>query len=411
MERIINEGTIGGISAEQLANEYGTPLYVYDANEIRERYGKLKTAFSDYPARIHYAAKACTNLHIMKLLKSEGSALDTVSINEAKLGLLAGFTPEEILYTPSSVSMHEVKEALALGIHVVIDNLDLLKKFGQEFKGTIPCSVRLNPDILAGGHEKIQVGHKESKFGIPAYQLGEIVSIKNEYHINIRGLHCHVGSEISGAEPFMKILDLLLGALPDFPEANFVDIGSGFKVPYYRHQPEEDLFKLGQTITRRMTDYSKESGRKPMLFIEPGKYLVGAAGYFIAEVRSLKQIHEHSIVGLNSGFNHLLRPMFYDAFHEIVNVSNPRGLLKPYTVVGNICETDLFARNREISEIREGDLLVFLNAGAYGFSMSSNYNSHGRPAEVLVSNGKSTLIRRRETFEDIVATQIETFNS
>lgn len=409
MDEIYSSGSIGGIPVSVLAEQYGTPLYAYDAGKISGQYQKLERAFGGYPVRIHYAAKACTNLHILKLLKEKGSALDTVSINEAKIGLIAGFQPEEILFTPSSVSMVEVREALSLGIHMVIDNLDLLGKFGNEYGSSVSCSIRLNPDILAGGHERIQVGHKESKFGIPANEFDEIIRITGKYGIRVRGLHCHVGSEIAGKDPFRKVLELLLELLKHFPEANFVDIGSGFKVPYYREHAEEDIDNLGKEITGRMQQYAEETGHRPVLFLEPGKFLVASAGYFIAEVRSLKKVHNHVIAGLNSGFNHLLRPMFYDAFHEIINISNLHGPSSEYTIVGNICETDYFARNREISEISEGDLLVFMNAGAYGFSMSSNYNSHFRPPEVMVQNGTSQLIRRRETFEDLISTQMETF--
>lgn len=410
-EEIFNGGTIGSISVSKLAESYGTPLYVYDAAIIRKRHEMLREAFGGYPSKMHYAAKACTNLHIMALLHEQGCALDTVSINEAKAGLIAGFDPAEILYTPSSVSMVEIDQAVNLGIHPVLDNIDLLEAFGKKYGSDYPCSIRLNPDILAGGHARIQVGHKESKFGIPAYQLDEIIAIARKYNITIYGLHCHVGSEIAGREPFLRVLDVLLGALHHFPAIRFVDIGSGFKVPYYRNQPEEDILSLGRAVTERMQAFSRESGLNPMLYLEPGKYLVADAGYFIAAVRSIKPIQNQVIVGLNTGFNHLLRPMFYDAFHEIVNVSNLNGPSREYTLVGNICETDFFARNRELNEIREGDILVFSHAGAYGFAMSSNYNSHERPAEVMVDGGKHRLIRRRETFEDLLATQLATFET
>jgi diaminopimelate decarboxylase len=409
-EEIFNSGTIGGVHIDTLVENYGSPLYAYDAEIIRQRYTLLRQAFSGYPSKLHYAAKACTNLHIMQLLHDEGCGLDTVSINEAKTGLLAGYEASEILYTPSSVSMIEIEQAVNLGIHPVLDNLNLLEAFGEKYGNSYPCSIRLNPDILAGGHARIQVGHKESKFGIPAYQLNEIVTIVKRHDLNIRGLHCHVGSEIAGKDPFLRVLDLLLNALENFPSASFVDIGSGFKIPYYRNHPEEDILSLGKAVTDRMVAFSKETGKTPDLFLEPGKYLVADAGYFIATVRSLKPIQNQLIAGLNSGFNHLLRPMFYEAFHEIVNVSNPNGSLHEYTLVGNICETDFFARNRELNEIREGDHIVFLHAGAYGFSMSSNYNSHERPAEVLVEGGSHRLIRRRETFDDLMATQLSTFD-
>lgn len=410
-EEIYESGTIGGIPVKFLAETYGTPVYIYDACIIKQRHELLKNAFSEYPSKIHYAAKACTNIHILKLLREQGCALDTVSINEAKAGLMAGYQASDILYTPSSVSMIEISQAVELGIHPVLDNLNLLQAFGEKFGDSVECSVRLNPDILAGGHARIQVGHKESKFGIPSYQLDEILTTVKKYRIKIAGLHCHVGSEIAGKEPFLRVIEHLLNALASFPDARFVDIGSGFKVPYYRNHPEEDILSLGEAVCKRLKAYHQESGRMPHLYLEPGKYLVADSGYFICSVRSIKPIQNQIIAGLNSGFNHLLRPMFYDAFHEIINVSNPHGDLMEYTLVGNICETDFFARNRELTALREGDLVAFLQAGAYGFSMSSNYNLHERPAEVLCENGQHRLIRRRETFEDLMATQTATFLS
>lgn len=409
MNQLLNSNTIGGIPVSEIAGEFGTPLYVYDQEIIKQKYKSLREAFTWPRTKLHYAAKASSNLHILATLRELGCGLDTVSVNEMKLGLLAGFKSEDILFTPSSTSINEITEAVNAGVHVVIDSLDLLEAFGQKFGDSVACSVRINPDILAGGHARIQVGHKESKFGIPVFQFQEIVNLVKKYNLNLHGLHCHVGSEIGGNEPFLKVLNLLLEKSAQFPGLRFIDIGSGFKVPYFRNEPEQDIAGLGQLLSERMAEHRESTGKTLALYAEPGKYLVADSGYFLASVVSLKPIHNQTIAGLNTGFNHLLRPMFYDAFHEIINISNPDGPLKEYTLVGNMCETDFFARNREIHEIRRGDVIAFCTAGAYGFSMSSNYNSHTRPAEVMVSNGKTKLIRRAETFDDLIATQKDLF--
>ena len=329
-----------------------------------------------------------------------------VSVNEARLALHAGFEPKDIMFTSNSVSIDEVAEAVALGIHINLDNLSILEKFGKRFGSSYPCCVRLNPGILAGGNLKISTGHNKSKFGIPVAQLAEVKELANRYQILITGLHIHTGSEITDVDVFMKMAEILFSWALDFPRVTVLDFGGGFKVPYKPGDVETDMKKLGEKINGAFADFASKTGRELEMWIEPGKFIVSEAGLLLTEVTVLKKNPNITFVGVNTGLNHLLRPMMYDAFHEIVNITNPLGALNTYTVVGNICETDTLGADRPLNEVREGDVLAIKNAGAYGFSMASQYNARVRPAELLITKGKAHLIRQRETLEDLMRGQI-----
>lgn len=390
----------------QLAQDFDLPLYVYDGEKIVEKIQYLRHAFADLPLKIKYAVKALTNISILKLIKSQGVGADVVSIQEAQLALKAGFLPAEILFTPNGVSFEEIQQAVELGIHINIDNLSTLERFGAEYKDKVPCCIRINPHILAGGNSKIQVGHIDSKFGISVLQIRHIVRIVEHYNIDISGLHMHTGSDILDANAFLRGAEILFEHALHFKKLRFLDFGSGFKVAYKKDDIITDLVDLGQKLTTAYQEFSKIYGKSLEIWFEPGKYLVSEAGYFLVKTNVIKQTPASVFVAVDSGLNHLIRPMFYDAYHEIINISNPDAPLRIYNVVGYICETDTFGVDRQINEVREGDILVFKNAGAYGFMMSSNYNSRFRPAEVLVYQGKTHLIRQRETLEDILKNQI-----
>jgi diaminopimelate decarboxylase len=407
MELLMGNYRMQNVDLHALVKEFGTPLYVYDAEKIVHQLRTLKTAFSASDVKIKYAAKALTNLSVLKLLRAYGSDVDVVSIEEAQLALRAGFQSSQIMFTPSGVDFAEITEGVKLKLTINLDNLSVLEKFGQKFQGTYPASIRLNPHIMAGGNYKISTGHSNSKFGISVYQLPEIHDVVKKHKMHINGLHIHTGSDITESEVFLKMADILFGVARDFPHLRFLDFGSGFKVAYKEDDIVTNVYDLGLKLTKVFNDFCQSYGRKLELHFEPGKFIVSEAGVLLVKVNVVKSTPSLTFVGVDSGLNHLLRPMMYDAYHDIVNISNPTGPMKLYTVVGYICETDTFGSDRKLHEVREGDILAIKNAGAYGYSMSSNYNSRLRPAEVLLLNGQAKLIRQREKLEDLWRNQPE----
>jgi len=390
----------------QLAEQFGSPLYVYDAEKIQSQYNRLSKAFSKVnKLRINYAMKALSNVAILQLLKEMGSGLDTVSIQEVMLGLHAGYEPEKIFYTPNGVSLEEIEEVNAMGVQINIDNLSILEQFGTKYPN-VPVCIRINPHVMAGGNANISVGHIDSKFGISVHQLPHLVRIVENTKMNIVGIHMHTGSDILDIEVFLYAAEILFDAAKNFKNLEFLDFGSGFKVPYKKDDIETDIEELGKKLSKRFNAFCVEYGKELTLIFEPGKFLVSEAGFFLAKVNVVKQTTSTVFAGIDSGFNHLIRPMFYGSQHHIENISHPKGKERFYSVVGYICETDTFANNRRISEIKEGDILCFRNAGAYCFSMASNYNSRYKPAEVLWLKGEGHLIRAHETFEDLLKNQI-----
>lgn len=389
-----------------IADKFGCPVYVYDANKIVSQYERLSSAFKNVPKlQINYAVKALSNVSVLKLLKNLGSGLDTVSIQEVKLGLLAGFAPEQIIFTPNGVSLEEIEEASALGVQVNIDNLSFLEQFGSKYPH-IPVCVRINPHVMAGGNANISVGHIDSKFGISIHQIPHILRIVENTKMKINGIHMHTGSDILDIDVFLYAAEILFETAMHFKDLDFIDFGSGFKVPYKEGDIQTNIEELGEKLSARFLEFCKEYGKDLTLAFEPGKFLVSEAGFFLAKVNVVKQTTSTVFAGVDTGFNHLIRPMLYGATHQIENISNPEGRKRFYSVVGYICETDTFASNRQIAEISEGDILCFKNAGAYCYTMASNYNSRLRPAEVLWYNDKAHLIRKAETFDDLVKNQI-----
>ena len=398
---------IQGVNPQDLINQYGSPLYVYDAATIRRKVSELQNAFSGINMKIKYACKANTNLSILRLMREIGVELDVVSPGELEMGQIAGYAGNQITFTPSGVPFEEVKAAVEAGAIVNVDSIPLLEWFGQTYGNTKPCLIRIKPNVAAVGNIKIMTAHADSKFGISVLLIDQILEVVKKYDIKIIGLHQHTGSDIKDAEPFLQVADILFETAKRFPDLEIIDLGGGFKVSYLPGDQVTDMDLLGKSISERFRNFCEEYGRELQLWFEPGKFLVSESGYLIVKTTVVKEDPARNFVHVDSGLNHLIRPMMYGSYHHILNLSNPNGEQKKYNVVGYICETDTFATDRDLPEVRPGDLLAFLNAGAYGITMSSNYNARFRPAEVLIDEGKTKLIRRRETLEDLLKTQID----
>ena len=390
----------------QIAKDYGSPVYVYDAHKMETQYKRLTSAFSNVKhLKINYAAKALTNISVLKFINHLGAGLDTVSIQEVQLGLQAGFLAENIIYTPNGVSLEEIENVAKLGVQINIDNLSVLEQFGTKHP-KVPVCIRINPHIMAGGNTNISVGHIDSKFGISIHQTPLLLRIVENTNMTINGIHMHTGSDILDIDVFIQASEILFDVARQFDNLEFIDFGSGFKVPYKENDIETNIEELGEKLTERFQTFCKNYGKDLTLAFEPGKFLVSESGYFLAKVNAIKQTTSTVFAQIDSGFNHLIRPMLYGAQQHIVNISNPEGKQRFYSVVGYICETDTFANNRPINEITEGDILAFKNAGAYCFMMASNYNSRYRPAEVLWYKETAHLIRKREVFKDLTRNQV-----
>ncbi len=398
--------SISHATLSKIASDFGTPVYVYDCNKITSQYQRLTNAFNGGDVRFFYACKALTNVNILRHIRSLGAGVDCSSINEVKLAVVAGFLPSEILYTSNGIDFAEIEEAQSMGVHINIDSLSNLEKFGKKFGHSYPVGIRLRPNIMAGGNLKISTGHEKSKFGISVNQLDKILALVDRYDLFVQALHIHTGSDIRDVDVFLKGIEILFDQIPFFKELEIIDLGGGMKVPYKKDDEETDIPLLGMKVLEAFAEHPNPNGKPLQIWFEPGKFLVSECGYFITQVNVMKQTGAANFASVNSGFNHLIRPMFYDSYHRIENISNPGGDSQSYAVVGNICETDTFAWNRTLQEVREGDLLVFYNAGAYGFEMSSNFNSRLKPAEVMLKDGEVTLIRNREDFDDLLRHQV-----
>ena len=398
---------IQGVSLTDLAKDFGTPLYVYDGEKILQKVKLIQKSFSGVNLKIKYATKALSNINILKLLKKAGTGVDAVSLEEVLLCQHAGFEAHEIMYTPNSVSFEEIQKAVDLGVMINIDNIPMLEHFGTFYGNKIPICIRLNPHILAGGNAKISVGHIDSKFGISILQLKLVLKVVEAHDLNVIGLHIHTGSDILDAEVFLRGANIVFDAAKEFKSLKFLDFGGGFKVAYKPGDISTDIEEVGTKVSQAFKTFCKEYGSELEIWFEPGKFLVSESGYLLAKVNVVKPTPASTFVGVDTGLNHLIRPMMYDAYHGVVNISKLEGPERIYTIVGYICETDTLAADRKLKEVQEGDILAIKNAGAYGYSMSSNYNSRLRPAEVLILNGKAHLIRERETFDDILRHQVD----
>lgn len=413
-----------------IAEEFGTPLFVYDSDVISENIQRLRHAFPDIEQlHLHYAAKALTTLPVLQLIRKQGVGLDCVSVEEVELGLKAGFTPDQIMFTPNGVSTQELLDVHHKGIRMNIDSLPALEAFTDHVPNAHVC-IRINPHIMAGGNQNISVGHEHSKFGVSVAQLDQLLALVESRSIRVNGVHMHTGSEIKDISQYLQACDVLFDVAKHFTDLEFLDFGSGFKIPYFPGDTETPLDEFGHRLTERFHTFCADYGKPLQMVFEPGKFIVSNAGHFLMRVNAVKKNPTRTFAQVDSGLNHFIRPMLYGSRHSIENLSaqsrhplqrvnNPQA--QPefandsssiradhalYSVVGYICETDTFADDVPLPETVEGDILRLANAGAYGMMMASNYNSRLRPAEVLWMDGKARLIRRRETLEDLLATQI-----
>ena len=396
---------IQNINVNKIIESCGSPLYIYDADILEQNYRNFIDAFQMENMQLFFACKALGNQEILKTFLKLGSGVDVVSVNEIEMAFQAGFTADKILFTPNMISEEELEYAIAKKVKINIGSINLLEYMGENHP-TYPVGIRINPHIMAGGHKKISTGHIDSKFGISIHQLPLVLRLVESWKMKIIGVHMHNGSDIFDAQVFINGAEVLFEVARNFTKnLEYIDFGSGFKVPYHELDAETDMSELGPAVKERFIAFEKEIGRPLTMFFEPGKFLVSKAGYFYSKINQIKQTTSTVFIGLNTGFNHFPRPMFYDAYHTVENITSTSTKKKVYTIVGHICETDTFGINRVLPASQEGDILCIHNAGAYCYEMSSNYNAHGRPAEVLVKKGKAILIRRRETLDDLLQTQ------
>lgn len=395
--------------AIDLVEQFGSPLYVYDGQKIEEQIKAMREAFSGVETRLKFACKALTNINILKLMRKNGVDIDAVSIEEIQLAIHAGFRPDQIQYTPSGVAFAEIQEAVKMGIRLNIDSLQLLEKVGETWGNSLPLAIRLNPSIMAGGNLKISTGHADSKFGIPIEYIDKVIDLVKKYDLKIVGLHQHNGSDFKDGSVIVKAMRKSFEVAEKyFPDLEFIDMGSGFKVAYHAEDHITDIHDLAKDVVTEFKDFQERYGKSVQLWFEPGKFLVSECGTFLMTCTVVKHNPNRNFVHVDSGLNHLIRPMMYDAYQEIVNVSNSdTAKTERYDVVGYICETDTLGKDRKLPVVSAGDIVAMKNAGAYCFSMSSNYNSRVKPAEVLVYNQEARLIRERETMEDIFRHLVE----
>ncbi len=389
-----------------LVDKFGAPIYVYDCAKIAQQYDRFVAAFDVPSLHVNFACKALTNISILRFLRSLGAGIDAVSIGEIEHALRAGYETSQIVFTPSSVSLKELDQAAALGVRITLDNMEAIRHWGRKHPG-YPVALRINPHIMAGGNRKISVGHIDSKFGISIHHLEEVIQVSKDAGVRICGLHMHTGSDILDVQVFLQATEILFAAAEQFELLDYIDFGSGFKVAYKEGDIETDIELFGREVSARFRTFADRHNPALQLMFEPGKFLVSEAGLFLAKANVVKKSPTTTFVGLNTGFNHLIRPMFYDAYHEIINASNPSGDKGIYSVVGYICETDTFAWNRRIAEVHPGDVLAFKNAGAYAYMMASNYNSRLLPAEVLIHDQHPHLIRKRQEMKDLFRHQTD----
>ena len=387
-----------------LAERFGTPLFVYDGNVLLERYNDLCKFITHPRLQLHYALKANFNPAVLQLLKEAGCGIDAVSPGEVEYALHLGFAPEKIIYTANNMTDAEFEKVYATGVIMNIGELSRLRKAGAAHPGMKVC-LRFNPDVTDGDSAKTMTGGELTKFGILLEDIDEVLHIVRSCNLKVAGLHEHTGSGIQKPESFHAAMKALMSiATPEnFPDLEFLDFGGGFKVPYKPDEARIDYVALGAGIAERFSNFEKSYGRELAIKFEPGKFMVAECGTMLTRVNTLKRNRKRLIAGTDSGFPQLIRPVLYDAYHQIFNLTNPDGAEQIYDICGNICETgDRFAEQRPMPEIREGDLLAIANAGAYCYSMGGIYNLRSMPGEVVVKDGKIISVRRRESDSELI---------
>lgn len=393
-----------GLCPFQLVKSYGSPVYVYNERVFRTRCREMRKLVSYPHFKVNYSVKANSNLTLLKIAREEGLCADAMSPGEIYVERQAGFIPEEIFYISNNVSAKEMAYAVDQGILVSIDSISQLETFGQNFPGH-PVCIRVNSGVGAGHSDKVITGGKKTKFAIYPQLFPQVKEILARYNLKLVGLNQHIGSFFLEEEPYLEGVRSLLQIAHDFPDLQFIDLGGGFGMPYEPTQTRLNLASLGAKLEILMYDFARDYGHDVLFKIEPGRYLTAECGVLLGTVHAVKENYGHLYCGTDIGFNVLARPMMYDSYHEIEILSQaPSAETHPYTVVGNICESgDILAKDRILPAMRENDLVCIHDAGAYGYSMSSNYNNRLRPAEVLITEGgRHCLVRRRDTMEDLM---------
>ena len=388
----------------KLAKKYGTPLYVYDGDLIIQKYNELLDCFKWPKVKMYFAVKTNYNPHILKILYKQGASIDAVSLGEVHMALKCGFGANKIMYTANSLSDEHAKEGIKLGVLFNLGSLSELGRYGRINPNSKVC-LRFNPNVVAADIKTNQTAGKNSKFGIQMKDVGKAKKIAKKYNLKIIGLHEHTGSGVSEVGKAYQATENLLSIAKkeDFPDLEFIDFGGGFTVPYEPSEKAIDYAKFGSAISKRFKEFCKEYGKELGLYFEPGRYIVAESGNLVVRVNTLKDNDGLLFAATDSGFPQLIRPTFHGSYHHIINLSNPGGKLRQYNICGNICEnSDYFAFNRPISEIREEDYLAIKTAGAYCYSMGGVYNLFPMPAEVIVANGKDYVARKRLSSEELV---------
>jgi diaminopimelate decarboxylase len=398
----------GNTDPVQLTAKFGTPLYVYSENILRERCRDMKGLISYSNFTVNYSPKANSNLELIKIVRSEGLRVDAMSPGEIYVNMLAGYKPEEILYISNNVSEDEIRYAINTGVKISVDSVSQLEMFGKIKPGG-KVAFRLNPGVGAGHHEKVITAGQKTKFGIEMNSIPEVKRIIKEYNLKLIGINQHIGSLFMDGEAYLKSTGNILAIARQFDDLEFIDFGGGFGIPYKKQsgQSRLDLRELGGKLSKVVQTWVKEYGKDIEFKIEPGRYIVAESSILLGKVYAIKTNYNIKYIGTDLGFNVLVRPVMYDSHHDIeIYRENDIPSLKEETVriVGNICETgDIIAKDRNLPEIIENDILGVLDSGAYGYSMSSNYNNRLRPAEVLIEeDGNPRLIRRRDTIDDLI---------
>ena len=398
---------LGGMSAEALASEFGTPLYVYEEAVVRAQCQLFRDSFAAENQEVHFALKSNFNPALLKIILEEGLGLDAVSPWEVQLGLAVGFSPKQIIFTGNNTTEAELRYCIDQGVLVNVGSLAELDRYGMLNPGGA-VALRINPDIGAGHHHHVITGGPRSKFGIYHTEGEAIAELLQRHNLRLIGIHSHIGTGILQTEEMLGAMEIILKTAGRFEGLEFVDFGGGFGIPYRPGQEALPLKQLGAAMAERMAVFCKSYGRDVRMKLEPGRFLIAQSGTLLVQATNRQSTPEFNFVGTDSGFNHLARPALYGAYHQILNASAMGGEPEQVVVAGNICESgDVFTQNHDgvdtqsVAKVEIGHLLALRDAGAYGMSLASNYNMRARPAEVLVADGKARLIRRRETFEDL----------
>ncbi len=403
---------VGGVDSLELIKEYGSPLFVINEQRVRDNYRRYQGAFPD--ADIYYAVKANSNFSILRILAREGAGADVFSEGELYLALLAGIHKDKILFNGNSKTDHELKYAVETGVKVSVDSIDELKTlavFAKERGKTIPIAFRVNPDVSPKTHPKIATGLATSKFGIPLEKIIEAYDMAQKLDtIEVVGIHCHIGSQILETTPFVEMTNKMMDLVEQIDRLGirfeFVDLGSGLGIPYNKDEIAPTPQDLADAILPVFNERANAMGLHPRIILEPGRYITADATVLLTTVNMVKEAHKN-FVGVDAGFNLLVRPTMYDSYHHVL-VANKADLTSTglYTIAGPVCESgDILARDRQLPLVEKGDVIAVLDTGAYGFSMSSQYNGRPRAPEVLITQRKTCIVRERENIDDLLVKQ------